>query len=85
MGSLDNHVNTLSELFVCNCLDKSVQQIKIKYDDKNIHTRCKSCAKRSKQSIDLLKSKFPNTYHLTEGNIKKFILLFKKMFIHMNI
>ena len=41
--------------------------------------------KRSKQSIDLLKSKFPNTYHLTEGNIKKFILLFKKVFIHMNI
>ena len=85
MGSLDNHVNTLSELFVCNCLDKSVQQIKIKYDDKNIHTRCKSCAKRSKQSIDLLKSKFSNTCHLTEGNIKKFILLFKKVFIHMNI
>ena len=78
MGSLDNHVNNLSELFVCNCLDKSVHKIRIKHDDKNIHTRCKSCAKRSKQSIDLLKSKFPNTYHLTEGNIKKFILLLKK-------
>ena len=28
MGSLDNHVNNLSELFVCNCLNKSNQQIK---------------------------------------------------------
>ena len=27
MGSLDNHVNNLSELFVCNCLDKSVQKL----------------------------------------------------------
>ena len=69
MWPLDNHVNSLSELFVCNCLDKTVQQIKIKYDDKNIHTRCKSCAERSKQSIDLLKSQFSNTYHLTKGNI----------------
>ena len=78
MGSLDNHVNNLSELFVCNCLDKSVQKIRIKYDDKNIYTRCKSCTKRSKQTIDLLKSKFPNTFQLTKGNIKKFVLLLKK-------
>ena len=78
MESLDNHVNNLSELFVCNCLDKSVQKIRIKYDDKNIYTRCKSCTKRSKQTIDLLKSKFPNTFQLTKGNIKKFVLLLKK-------
>ena len=78
MGSLDNHVNNLSELFVCNSLDKSVQEIRIKYDDKNIYTRCKSCTKRSKQPIDLLKSKFPNTFQLTKGNIKKFVLLLKK-------
>ena len=78
IGSLDNHINNLSELFVCNCLNKSAQQIKIKCDDKNIYTRCKSCTKRSKQSIDLLKSKFPNTYHLTKGNITKSILLLKK-------
>ena len=78
MGSLDNHVNSLSELFVCNSLDKSVQEIRIKYDDKNIYTRCKSCTKRSKQPIDLLKSKFPNTFQLTKGNIKKFVLLLKK-------
>ena len=78
MGSLNNHVNNLSELYVCNCLDKSAQKIKIKYSNKNIYTRCKSCAKRSKQSIDLLKSKFPNTYQLTRENIQKFTLLLKK-------
>ena len=78
LGSLDNHVNNLSELYVCNCSNKSNQQIKIKYDDKNVYTRCRSCAKISKQSIDLLKSKFPYTFHLTKGNIKKFLLLLKK-------
>ena len=30
VGSLDNHVNNLSELYVCNCLNKSDQQIKPK-------------------------------------------------------
>ena len=78
LGSLDNHVTNLSELYVCNCLNKSDQQIKIKYDDKNIYARCKSCTKRSKQSLDFLKSLFPNTFHLTNGNINKFILLLKK-------
>ena len=53
MGSLDNHVNNLSELYACNCPNKSNQQIKIKHNDKNIYTKCKSCTKRSKQSIEL--------------------------------
>ena len=56
-------------------LTKVINKIKIKYDDNNIYTRCKSCTKRSKQSIDLLKLKFPNRYHLTKGNINKFLLL----------
>ena len=74
LGSLDSHVNNLSEMYYCNCSNKSNQQIKIKYDDKNIYTKYKSCTKRSKQSLDLLKLKFPNTYHLTKGNIKIFLL-----------
>ena len=45
---------------------------------KTYTTRCKSCTKGSKQSLDLLKSKFPNIYHLTKANITKFILLLKK-------
>ena len=76
-GSLDSHVNNLSELNVCNCLNKSEQNIKIKYDN-YIYTRCKTCTKRSKQLITSLKDKFPNLYQLSEGNIKKFIILLKK-------
>ena len=66
-------------------LTKVINKIKIKYDDNNIYTRCKSYTKRSKQSIDLLKLKFPNTYHLTKGNINKFLLLHKKVIIIMNM
>ena len=29
IGSLENHVNNLSELYACNCTNKSNQQIKI--------------------------------------------------------
>ena len=61
---------------------KVINKIKIKYDDNNIYTRCKSCTKRSKQSIDLLKLKFPNTHHLTKGNINKFLLLAKNGVYH---
>ena len=78
MESLDTHVNNLSELYACNCTNKSVQQIKRKYDDKNIYTICKACSKRSKQKIRILKKNFPNTYSLVNGNTKKFVLLLKK-------
>ena len=62
MGTLDTHVINLSELPSCNCSDKSKQHIRINFDDNNIYTRCKSCTKRSKQSIRSLIEKFPNTY-----------------------
>ena len=63
-------------------LTKVINKIKIKYDDNNIYTRCKSYTKRSKQSIDLLNLKFPNTHHLTKGNINKFLLLAKNGVYH---
>ena len=78
LGPLENHVNNLSKLYDCVCKDKSKQQIKIKYDKVNIHTRCKTCTKRSKQSIQSLKNNFPSTFCLVNGNIDKFILLLKK-------
>ena len=78
MGSLDAHVNSLSELFNCKCADKNKQQIEIKYNDKIVYTRCKTCAKRSKQTIESLKDKFPSTFQLTNGNTDKFILLLIK-------
>ena len=76
MGSLENHVNNLSQLYVCSCSNKGNQQIKIKHNDKNIYTKCKSCTKRSKQSVESLKLTFPKTHQLI--NIEKFILLLKK-------
>ena len=78
LGPLENHVNNLSKPYDCVCKDKSKQQIKIKYDKVNIHTRCKTCTKRSKQSIQSLKNNFPSTFCLINGNIDKFILLLKK-------
>ena len=78
MGSLDTHVNNLSGLYDCDCTDKNKQQTKIKYNDKLVCTRCKSCTKRSKQTIKSLKDKFPSTYQLTKGNIDKFIFLLRK-------
>ena len=68
-GSLDAHVNNLSELYGCNCSDKKKQKIKIKYTDKLVCTRYKTCAKRSKQTIESLKDKFPSTFQLAKGNI----------------
>ena len=78
MGSLDNQVNNLSELYPCNCSNNSNQQIKIKHNAKNIYTKFKSYTKRSKQSIESLNLKFLHTYQLTNGNIKKSILFLKK-------
>ena len=78
MGSLDTHVNNLSGLYDCDCTDKNKQQTKIKYNDKLVCARCKSCTKRSKQTIKSLKDKFPSTYQLTKGNIDKFIFLLRK-------
>ena len=71
MGTLDIHVINLSQLPSCNCSDKSKQHIRINFDDNNIYARCKSCTKRSKQSIQSLIEKFPNTYQSTNGDIKK--------------
>ena len=78
MGSSENHVNNLSQLYDCNCSDKSKQKIRIKHKNINIYTKCKTCTKISKQSIDSFKLKFPDTYQLSNGNIDKFILLHKK-------
>ena len=77
-GSLDAHVDNLIGLCDCNCTDKNKQQIKIKYTDKLVYTLCKTCRKRSKQTTESLKNKFPGTFQLTKGNIDKFIVLLRK-------
>ena len=78
LGSLDTHVNNLSGLYDCKCADEKKQQIKIRYNDKLVYTRCKTCTKRSKQTIESLKDKFLTVYQLTKGNIDKFIFLLRK-------
>ena len=78
MGSLEIHFNNLSKLYDCKCSNKGNQKIRIKHKNMNIYTKCKTCTKRSKQSIESLKLKFPNTYQLSNGNMNKFILLLKK-------
>ena len=47
--SLSNLVDNLSELYVCQCLNKKEQAIKIKYkEQKIVCTRCKSCNTKNK-------------------------------------
>ena len=61
-GSLDTHVNNLSELFDFVCKDKTKQAINLKHDDIYVHSRCKTCNKRSKHDSNTLKEKFKYTY-----------------------
>ena len=49
-----------------------------------LHYKCKECNDESDKSINGLNKKFPNTNRFCNGNINKFILLLKKVFIPMN-
>ena len=77
-GSLDTHVNNLSELYVCGCQDDKKKQIIIEQNDEIVYTHCMVCTKRSRQTIESLKNKFPCTYQLSKGNMELFILLLRK-------
>ena len=44
----------------------------------HIYSRCKTCDKKSKQTIELLKEKFKYTCTLCNDNISKFLLLLRK-------
>ena len=69
MGSLDNRVNNLSNLYSCNCSDSSMQYIKIEDDKYYVYTTCSTCTISTKQKIKSLISKFPNTYQLCDDNV----------------
>ena len=77
-GLLDTHDNNLSELYGFKCEDQNNQKIKVTCKKDAVFTRCKTCNNRSKQSMLTLKSKFPNIYQLSKGDINKFILLLRK-------
>lgn len=69
-GSLDTHVNNLSELYNCRCEDKKKQSVKVKCKKDTVLTRCRTCRKRSKQPIQILKDNF-----LTHSNYSTVILI----------
>ena len=75
--SLSSLVDNLSELYICKCLNKKEQDIKIKYKQKNnikiVYARCKSCNTKNKQLLDSLIKRFPSTYKISNNNIDKFL------------
>ena len=70
MGSLESHVDNLSNLHSCNCSNSSNQDIKIEYDKYYIYTTCRTWANSTKQKIKSLITKFPNTYHFCDIVLK---------------
>ena len=77
-GSLDKHVNNLSELFDGNCENKKEQVIKLEHNNNFIHSKCKTCHKQFKHDLELLKEKFKYAYTLCIDDISKFVLLLRK-------
>ena len=70
IGSLESHVDNLSNLHSCNCFNSSNQDIKIEYDKYYIYTTCRTWANSTKQKIKSLITKFPNTYHFCDIVLK---------------
>ena len=81
---LENLVNNLSELYTCECVNNSMQHIKIEYDKYYTYTSCTTYSYNNKQKIRNLISKFSNSYQLANNNIGKFILLLKKVNMDMD-
>ena len=86
LSTLDHN---LSELFVCKCEENSDKNIKIKIEEvqgnKVIYTICRSCRFKKGQHFAKLIKNFPSTYKLCDNNVDKFVLLLKKVYIHMSI
>ena len=62
-------------------LNYMIATVKIKRSKckkKIVHTRCKTCKKRSKQPMQSLKDKFPNTNKICNDDINEFLLLLSK-------
>lgn len=79
MGSLEPHVENLTDFYNCKGSDKSKKQIGIDRNKKYVYSFCETCKKRTKHKIELLIQKFPNNYQLVNGNTKEFIFLLKKV------
>ena len=57
----------------------------IGFKDNRLNYRCKECSNGSYKLINGLIEKFPNVYRFCDGDLNKFVLLLKKVFILMNL
>ena len=83
---LSKLVNTLSEIYIKKWRDKNCKsECEFKYcKNKKPSYRCSECKKKRLKPINELIKKFSNTYKFCNNDINKFILLLKKVLIHMN-
>ena len=57
----------------------------IGFKDNRLNYRCKECSNGSYKLINGLIEKFSNVYQFCDGDLNKFVLLLKKVFILMNL
>ena len=89
-SKLSDLINNLSEIYSEECRSckeetkiKSIRDFIGLKNDK-LHCKCNDCKKIWLTPISALIKKFPNTCEFCNGNINKFILLLKKVFILVN-
>ena len=56
----------------------------IGHKNHRLHYKCKECNDEAYKSINGLNKKFTNGYQFCNGNVNKFVLLLRKVFIPMN-
>ena len=90
-SKLSNLVDNLSKTNNKDCKTCTERKkIRLEYEfvgfkDNRLNYRCKECNETSTKSIYELLEKFPNTYQFCNGNLNKFVLMLKKVFILMSI
>ena len=85
--SLSNLVNNLSEgVHNHKCTDCKSYLDYITTKDEQLIFRCFRCKKNYEKGFNKeLIQRFSNIYEFCNGDLNKFILLLRKVFIHMNI
>ena len=84
--SLSNLVSNLSEgIHNDKCIDCKSYLDYMTTKDKQLIFRCFRCKKNYEKNFNKeLISRFANTYQFCNGDLNKFILLLRRVFIHMN-
>ena len=58
--------------------DVAINVLYVRFNQKTIYSRCKSCNTKNKQLLESLIKRFPSTYKLSKNNADKFLLLLRK-------